>query len=65
VSVVITKCELRYIQLAESMTTECVVAHACTAGSTNSPRSRSTAITCRAFSNASPARVSTRPRARR
>ena len=62
-SVVITKCEFTYIQLAASITKAWPAAQACTAGSKKSPRSCSMWITERALSNASAARESTSPRA--
>ena len=64
-TVVIAKCEFTYIQLAKSITKACADAHACTLGSMNSPSPRSSETTSRAFSNASPARLSTRPRTSR
>ena len=63
--VVTTKCEFTYIQLAPVRIQSWLRAHACSPGSKKSPSVRSRSTRLRAFSNASPAWPSTKPRTRR
>ena len=64
-TVVMTKCELRYIQLVMSISHTLLAAQACTEGSTNRCSERSIEITSRAFANALATRPSTWPRTSR
>ena len=60
-----TKCEFTYIQLAQVSSHSSPRAQACRPGSKKSPSERSKSTSVRAFSNASPAWPSTKPRTMR